>query len=362
MRGTEVIPLWTRVELALAPRQVPPICVYCSLVRVSDAFALPFQVSSCGRRSHLSTSTLSPSDLLLGSLLLAMLAFDNDIADRGLRMQYYNQHDKIRLVGVVTIAMLVGLLAGGRRAHAQASDDSYARASDSPLAEPTAPPNAELRSIDASDAPAVSADATTVNGTDDSAAPPVSANSDVGYAPSGSATGSEEASGSDSKNGAVLEIPQVVNLPSDSTANAPADEASANLDDDDDDTAQSSQDGEDTAGNHDLAAIGSQVGTLEDYQNQENEAPPPGTIFFAPVVTATHLPPPPLFNPLPRTPSGVPMAGSPIIIPPTSSGPFPSTSPMLMGPRFGTFGSFPRVSAFPRVGAFPHAGLMGAHR
>src|SRR5215469_14238732 len=49
------------------------------------------------------------SDLLLGSLLLAMIPFDfNHIADRGLRMHHHNQHKKIRLAGVVTIAMLVG--------------------------------------------------------------------------------------------------------------------------------------------------------------------------------------------------------------------------------------------------------------
>ena len=174
--------------------------------------------------------------------------------------------------------------------------------------------------------------------------------------------GSEDASGSDPKNAAVLEIPQVVNLQSGGTANATADETPANLDDDDN-TAQSSQDEEDTAGDHDLVAIGSQVGTLEDYQNQANEAPLPSAIFSAPIITVTRLPRSPLFNPLPRTLSGVPMLASPIILPPTSSGPFPSTSPMLMGPRFGTFGSFsPRIGSFPRVSSFPRAGLMGAHR
>src|SRR5690348_6588618 len=126
---------------------MPPICVYCSQIRISDAFALPFRVSSCGRGSHFSTSTLFFSDLSLGSLLLAMLAFNNDIADRGLRMHYHNQHNKISFVGFVTLAMLVGLLAGGRRAYAQASDDSSARASDSSLAEDAAPPDVELPSI-----------------------------------------------------------------------------------------------------------------------------------------------------------------------------------------------------------------------
>jgi len=80
-------------------------------------------------------------------------------------------------------------------------------------------------------------------------------------------------------------------------------------------------------------------------------------ILFAPVVSVVRFPRQPLFSPLPpRPPFGVPMARSPIILPPTSSGPFPSTSPMLMGPRFGTF------TSFPRVGSFPYGGLMGAHR
>jgi hypothetical protein len=270
-------------------------------------------------------------------------------------MHHQDQHYKIRLVGVVTIAMLVGLLAGGRGAHGQSLDDSSAPASDSSLAERAIPPGVESPTIDTPDAPAVSDDAITTNDTDDSAASPVSANSDTEYAPSGGAVGSDEASGSNSENSAVLELPQVVNLPNGSTANASADEASANPDGNDDDTAQSSQDGEDNVGDHDLAAMAGQVGTLEDYQDQANEAPPPGVIVFAPV-TVVGLPRPPLFNSLPRPLFGAPMATSPIILPPTSSGPFPSTSPMLMGRRFGAFGSFPRV------GSFPHGGFMGAHR
>jgi hypothetical protein len=230
------------------------------------------------------------------------------------------------------------------------------RASDSSLAERAIPPGVESPTIDTPDAPTVSDDAITANGTDDSAAYPASAKSDTEYAPSGGAVGSDEASGSNSENSAVLELPQVVNLPNGGTANASADEASANRDgNDDDDAAQSSQDGEDTAGDHDLAAMGSQVGTLNDYENQANEVPP-GVILVAPVVGVVRFPRPPLFSPLPRSLFGAPMATSPIILPPTSSGPFPSTSPMLMGPRFGTFGSFPRV------GSFPHGGLMGARR
>lgn len=279
-------------------------------------------------------------------------------------MHHHDQHDKIWLVGVVTIAMLVGLLTGGRRAHAQALDDSSAGASDSSLAERAIPSGVESLTIGTPDAPASSDDAATVDGTDDSAAHSVSADSDVESAASGSAAGSDEASGSASENGAVLEIPQVVNLPSGGGANAPADEASANFEGNDDDVAQSSQDGEDTAGGDDMAAMAGQVGTLKDYQNQANEAPP-RVIFFAPVVRVVRFPRPPLFSPPPRPPLysplprpqfGLPIARPPIIWPPTSSGPFPSTSPMLMAPRFGAF------SSFPRVGSFPPGGLMGAHR
>jgi len=284
-------------------------------------------------------------------------------------MYHHNQHNKIRLVGAVTLAMLVGPLAGGGRAHAQAPDDSPARASDSSFADRAIAPNMESLTIDTPDAPAVSDDATTANGTDDSAAP-ASANSDVEYAPSGSVAGSDNASGSASANRAVLEIPQIVNLSNGDAANAPADEASANLDGNDDDTAQSGQNGQDAADGHDLAAMGSQVGTLKDYENQADQTPPQ-VIFFAPVVRVVPFPRPPLFRPLPR-PLGVPIARSPILLPPTSSGPFPSTSPMLMAPRFGTFGSFPHVGAFPSVGpsigafpsigSFPRGGLIGSRR
>ncbi|MBV8054347.1 MAG: hypothetical protein JO071_03805 [Deltaproteobacteria bacterium] len=289
-------------------------------------------------------------------------------------MHHHNQHNKIRLVGAVALAMLVGLLVGGERAHAQVPDDSSARASDSASAERAIAPEVEPLTIDTPDVPAVSDDATTANGTDDSAAHPGSANSDVEYAPSVSIMSSDEASGSASANSAVLEIPQVVNLSNGDAANAPADEASANSDGNDDDTAQSGQNGQDTAGGHDLAATGGDVGTLTDYENQAGQTPP-HVIFFGPVVRVVPVPRPPLFCPLPR-PLGVPIARSPIILPPSSSGPFPSTSPMLMAPRFGTFGSFPHIGAFPsigphvgafpnfgpRIGAFPRGGFIGARR
>lgn len=262
-------------------------------------------------------------------------------------MHQHNQHVKIRLVGLVTIAMLVGMLAGGRRSHAQSLDDSSARANDSAVTEDPIPPGVESVTTDTPDAPAVPDDAITTNSVDDSAAHPLSDSPDGKYARPGNAVGSDEASGSGSENGAVLELPQVLNLASDGTADRSADRAWASTDGNDEDTAQSSEDEQDLAGDHDLGATTGQVGTLEDYKDQANEAPP-GTIFFAPVGTVVGFPRPPLFNPVPRPRFGVPT--SPIILPPTSSGPFPSTSPMLMAPRFATFGSF------------RGRGLMGAHR
>jgi hypothetical protein len=278
-------------------------------------------------------------------------SFDDskDIADRGLRMHHRNQHDKIRLVAVITISMLVGLFAGGRRAHAQSMDDPSAYAADSSPDVRAIPPGAGSPAIDTPDAPVVSDDAMSAESIDDSTARPVSDNSAVPNAPSGSAMVSDEASRPGSADGAVLEIPQVVNLPGGSNADQSSDGGLASDDSTDDDSAQFSQDGQDAPGDHDLAATADQLGTLQDYQNQA-EAAPLGPFFFAPGMAIVRFPRPPLFNTLPRPPFGVPMARSPIILPPTSNGPFPSTSPMLMAPRFGTLGSF-------RSG-----GLMGAHR
>lgn len=279
-----------------------------------------------------------------------MLAFDEskDIADRGPRMHHPNQHE-IKLIGVITIAMLVGLFAGSRRVHAQSMDDPSARAADSSPDARAIPPGAGSLTIDTPDAPAVSDDAMSANSMDDSTAGPVSDNSAVGDAPTGSAVVSDEASDPGSADGAVLEIPQVVNLPAGGNADQSADGGLASGDSTDDDVAQSGQDGQDTLGDRDLASMADQVGTLRDYQNQAEQGPL-GPFFFAPGMAIVRFPRPPLFNTLPRPSFGVPMARSPIILPPTSSGPFPSTSPMLMAPRFGALGSF-------RSG-----GLIGAHR
>jgi hypothetical protein len=306
---------------------------------------------------------------LLGSLLLAMLAFDaNHIAGRGLRMHHHRQQDKIRLLDVVTIAMLVGLLASGR-AYAQSSGNSSAPPDESSLVEPAAPPGVESLTTEPPETSAVSDDTATANTAEDSTVRSGSDDSDVVEAPPDSAADPNgtvdagDASGSGSENGAVLEIPQVVNLQKDRAVDAQADEAAANEaaanreGDDDDAAAQTNQAGNNNADDDDLAAAGGQVGTLEDYQNQVNQGAP-SVIFLGPGVAVVRFPPPPVFNPLPQF--GVPTT-SPIIPPPASGGRFPYTSPMLMAPRFGTFGSFPRVGPFPHFGSF-HGGLIGAHR
>lgn len=272
-------------------------------------------------------------------------------------MHRHNQHDRIRFVGVVTIAMLVGLISGGRRVDAQSLNDSSTRTGGSSVSAPAIPPSAEPLTSDTSDAPAVSDDAITTNITEDSTAHPASNSSDIKYVPSGSAvvpdegsgSDAEEASGSDVEDDAVLELPQVVKLPTDASAEPSVDGASADAEDNNDYAAQSGENGQQTADDNDLAATAGQVGTLEDYENGENQVPP-GAIFLAPGVNVVRFPHPPLFNP-PRPPLGVPTATWPIILPPTSSGPFPSTSPMLMAPRF----------AAPR-GLFPSRGLMRTHR
>jgi len=287
-------------------------------------------------------------------------------------MLHHNQHDKIRLVGVVTLAMLVGLLPDGTRANAQSVDDSSARASDSSLNERAVPPDVESPAIDSPDASAVSNGATSTNSADDPAAQPAADNPDVESAAAGAAANSDESTASSSGNGAVLELPQVLNRSPDNAANQPADGTLASSDGNDDDAAQSSQDGQDTAGDtgdHDIAAVADKVGTVEDYEHQADAAPA-GGIFLPPGVAIVRFPRPPLFNPPPPLPLGAPIATSPIILPPTSSGPFPSTSPMLMAPRFGTLGSFPGggfgARGFPGGGfgarGFPGGGLIGAHR
>jgi hypothetical protein len=290
-------------------------------------------------------------------------------------MHHHNQHHRVWLVVVTTSAMLFALQAGGPQGQAQSLNDAPSHATASSMTGRGAESGTDLVDVDAAEGSEGSGDVTTANGNDDPTQP-VSGNSDIAPAPSASTAASDEASVTGSEGDAVLEIPQVVNLPSGTSANRPTDEAAGNAEGNDADTAQSSQGGYDAdtaqsgqGGNDvaagDVAATVDQVGTLEDYENQAG-AVPLGPIFFSPGLATVRLPRLPLFNP--RPPIGVPMAASPIILPPTSSGPFPSTSPMLMAPRVGTLGSFPSASLMlmaPRVGtlgSFPRAGFMGFHR
>jgi hypothetical protein len=252
-------------------------------------------------------------------------------------MYRHYQPEKIQLVNLVLSAMMVGMLAGSGRALAQSLNDSSGSASDSEITEKAIPPDVEPANIDTPDTP-VSNPAISANSSDDSAAHPASDNSAAESAPSDRAPGSDESSDADAENGAVLEIPQVVDPTTGGTVNGSSEQGVAGADGNDDDTAQSSQDGQYTAADRDLPGTADQVGTLEDYEDQAGQVPA-GTIFAAPV-SVVGFPPPPLFNPALRPRFGVPIVTSPIILPPTSSGPFPSTSPMLMGPRFATFGAF----------------------
>ena len=301
-----------------------------------------------------------------------MLAFSSyDIADRGLRMYHLIIRDKIPLLAVATIAMMVGLLVGSRRVSAQWRDESALRVSDFPIVERVAASDVESSSINAPDGPA--ADAMAADGSDDSGPRPGSEDdSDVEDAPPATRMVSDGSAGSGSENSAVLEIPQVVNLAdgAGATPSRASDVASASTSEDDDDGAPTSQDMAAAAGENDLVETGGRVGTLQDYENQPDNAGR-ATIFFLPGVAVARIPPPPLFNPAPRPVFSASRSMSPIILPPTSGGPFPSTSPMLMTPRFGSPSAFPaggfRPAAFPRGGfgaftSFRGGGLAGVHR
>jgi hypothetical protein len=272
-------------------------------------------------------------------------------------MRHHIQHDKIRLVDVALMAIVAGLLAYAP-AYAQSFDDSSAVANDRPLVEDAMPSAADSPGVDA-EAPATPDGATAADKIDDSTPPPTADYSDDEAANSAAGAADESASSSSSDNGSVLVIPQVVNLRSGESQDESADISSPNPDADDDDAAQSSP-GDEVGAGQDLTDLAGQVGTVTDYQNQATEAAP-GAIFLGPGVVV-RFPPSPLFSPLPRSPVGGPIATGPIILPPSSGGPFPSTSPMLMAPRFGTFASFSHVSSFPRFGTFARRGFVGGRR
>lgn len=263
-------------------------------------------------------------------------------------MHHHNQHDKAWRAFFIVIAMLIGFLVGRIGAYAQTSSNPSAPGSNYPVDDAAVGANDATDGAGVAEAPGVPNDAATARSIDDSTAARVDS-ADFDSAPPATTAASDEASGSGSEDGAVLEIPQVVNPHDGSAAGEEPEGAVASREGDDEDSTTSAPAGEDTAALDSSAPTAAQVGTLQDYETQANQAPP-GPIFFAPGVAVVRFPRPLFFNSPPRPLLGAPLARSPIILPPTSGGPFPSTSPMLMAPRVGIVGSFPR------------GGLRGFHR
>ena len=118
-----------------------------------------------------------------------MPTFDfSDIADWGPRMYRHNQPDQIRLVGLITLAMLLGLFAGRRQALAQSLDDSSARASDTAVTENALPSSVKSANNDTPDAAADTGEAITARSINDSSMHPASDNSGLEYPPSDGAS------------------------------------------------------------------------------------------------------------------------------------------------------------------------------
>jgi hypothetical protein len=275
-------------------------------------------------------------------------------------MHHHKQHLKAWRAVVIVLSMLIGTLAGRPGAYAQALSNASASGPDSPVGDAATTSADEGESTGAAEAPGTSYDSANANPIDDSATSPVE-NADISSSGSGSATASNEAPASASEDGAVLEIPQVVQPQDGSAADEGSGGAVASRHEDDEDSATADPAGQDTAALNGDAATAAQLGTLRDYENQANQAPP-GPIFFAPGLAVARFPRPFLFNAPPRPLLRPPVATSPIILPPTSGGAFPSTSPMLMPPRLGIVGSFPRGARLGIVGSFPRGGLTGFHR
>jgi hypothetical protein len=254
-------------------------------------------------------------------------------------MHDQNPHHKAGRAFVIIMPILLALSAGGMRANAQSIDDAATADVQSSVDE-AGMTTAEPARADAREVSPASDDGTTANPVDDAAGSPVTKDVEVGSGVPGTES-SNESSGSDSQESAVLELPQIVNLQNGNGGDKQADDAIASGPANDDDATQSGSSGQGTAVADGLPPSADQVGTLEDYQNQMNQAPR-GPIFVGPGLAVVRLPRPLFFNPPSPRFLGAPMVTAPIILPPTSSGPFPSTSPMLMGPRIGTLGSFPR--------------------
>jgi hypothetical protein len=147
----------------------------------------------------------------------------------------------------------------------------------------------------------------------------------------------------------VLEVPQVVDPNSTASAQSPpADPASAAADPDSGSETASTSDGSGNAGNDDGSSAPEQIGSINEYENQQADMAvaipyvPPGTY-----ISSSNMPPPTA-----RIPRGVGAAppwvigagslapGRPLYMTPNTGGALPSTSPMLMpSPHF--LGSMP---------------------
>jgi hypothetical protein len=270
-------------------------------------------------------------------------------------MDHHHQHYKFQFFVAITGALLLAL--AKPQARAQSANDSYPNAGASPISEASKGPHAE--SFDGADTVAIPPDLEAADNVDDSTADAAADNSGTAAVPVRGSVPPDDESGAASKNDAVLEIPQVINPANagtpDQAGNMPSAEGSGS----DADAAQSNQTGVKTAGgDDDLAATASQLGTLEDYENQES-TPALAPVFFPPGLAIVQFPRLPALRALTRQPVGIPIGAAAIILPPTSSGPFPSTSPMLMGPRASPMLMPQHVGT---MGSFAGGGLIRFHR
>jgi hypothetical protein len=167
-------------------------------------------------------------------------------------------------------------------------------------------------------------------------------------------TESATPSDDDSAEGQVLELPQQIDAKVPQNANAPSD---ANASPDANGSADSNGADANASGD-DSAQSPDQLGNVSDYQNQpdvDEAASIPGGVpvgMIAVPVLQTAGPGYGTFGMLPQ---------SRIIPGPMGLGPFPATSPMLAGPRFGV--PMPgRIFAGPRGGSIPGGWWTRAHR
>jgi hypothetical protein len=242
-----------------------------------------------------------------------------------------NEHHRAWLLLLVTSSIIFGILARPVRARGQAVNDTQ-DAADTP--QDTAVTGLEPSGAATDEGPAPRSDAARR----DSASGTTFAISSDGV-DSKNATDVSTAVGSSkgsSGTDQVLELPQLVNLGNGSSSDQSAENGPSN-----DGQASPEGDPPGLAAADNLPAGPEQLGTLQDYENQASQMPP-GVVLLAPgmafVPLASSLPLNLPFRPL--SPPGV--VTSPIIVAPTSGGPLPSTSPMLMAPRIRTFGFAPR--------------------